>query len=156
MKNNKQSDNDYQKYIKTDDLGDTYFDEAQAISEILADEIKKSEYVINIATVCHQANKTWCEINGDFSQKDWDDAEEWQIRSVIKGVYFKLDNPNSSPDAQHNSWMEEKIAQGWIFGDIKDSEKKTHPCIVPFDQLPLFQQQKYMLFSSIVNVLKRK
>lgn len=108
----------------------------------------------NIAMVCHQANKAWCEINGDHSQKDWADAEEWQRESAIKGVQFKIDNPDAGHDAQHNSWMKEKVDQGWVYGEVKDAEAKRHPCIVPFDQLPEFQQKKDALFCAIVDALK--
>ena len=54
----------------------------------------------------------------------------------------------------HNNWSAEKVADGWVYGEVKDVEKKTHPCLVPFDQLPLFQQKKDKLFSAIVDALK--
>lgn len=107
-----------------------------------------------IAYVCHQANKAWCEMNRDLSQKDWHDAEDWQRDSAIKGVAFKLDNPDAGHDAQHNSWMKEKVDAGWIYGEEKNAELKTHPCIVAFDQLPEFQQKKDALFCAIVDALK--
>lgn len=46
------------------------------------------EAIVNIAKTCHQANKAWCEANGDNSQKDWDEAEDWQRDSAIKGAEF--------------------------------------------------------------------
>ena len=107
-----------------------------------------------IAKVCHQANKAWCESEGDDSQKDWHDAEQWQRESAINGVKFRLENPNAKHDAQHNAWMAEKINDGWVYGDIKDADKKTHPCIVPFEQLSIFQQKKDALFCAIVDALK--
>lgn len=107
-----------------------------------------------IAVVCHQANKAWCESQGDQSQKDWAQAEQWQRDSAIKGVQFRIDNPNARHDAQHNSWMDEKVNDGWVYGEKKDAEAKTHPCIVPFDQLPKFQQQKDALFCAVVDALK--
>jgi hypothetical protein len=42
--------------------------------------------------------------------KDWDEAQQWQRDSAIKGVEFKLDNPDAGHDAQHNAWMADKIA----------------------------------------------
>ena len=108
----------------------------------------------SIAIICHEANKAWCFVNSDESQKHWNEAEEWQRESAIKGVLFKLDNPNAKEDAQHNAWMKDKIDSGWIYGEIKDSEKKTHPCIIPFGQLPDFQKKKDTLFCSIVESLK--
>jgi hypothetical protein len=110
--------------------------------------------IISIARVCHQANKAWCEECNDFTQKSWEEAEQWQRDSAIKGVKFRLENPNAKEDAQHNAWMEDKIKDGWVYGDVKDVEKKTHPCIVPFDQLPLFQQKKDKLFCAIVDALR--
>ena len=114
----------------------------------------EKNYLIGIAKVCHQANKTWCEANGDESQPDWGDAPDWQIQSAIAGVVFRLGNPDAGPDAMHNNWSAEKVSQGWVYGEVKDAEKKTHPCLVPFDQLPLFHQKKDKLFSAIVDALK--
>lgn len=108
----------------------------------------------SIAIVCHEANKAWCFVNADESQKGWTEAEEWQRESAIKGVLFKLDNPDAGHDAQHNAWMQDKITDGWVYGEVKDAEAKTHPCIVPFEQLPLFQQKKDALFCAIVDALK--
>jgi len=110
--------------------------------------------IVAIAKVCHQANRAWCELHGDFSQKDWDLAEDWQTDSAISGVEFRLDNPDAPASAMHDNWSKEKIADGWVYGEVKDTEKKTHPCLVPFEELPLFQQKKDKLFSAIVDALK--
>jgi hypothetical protein len=112
------------------------------------------DYLAKIAKVCHQANKAFCEANDDNSQKDWHEAEKWQRESAIKGVAFRINNPDAGHDAQHNSWMQEKVDAGWVFGEVKDAEAKTHPCIVPFEKLPKFQQQKDALFCAVVDSLK--
>lgn len=111
-------------------------------------------YLESIAKVCHQANKAFCEKHGDTSQVDWEYAQEWQRTSAINGVAFRINNPQSGNDAQHNSWMQEKINDGWVYGETKDAEAKTHPCIVPFEKLPIFQQQKDALFCAIVDAIK--
>lgn len=36
----------------------------------------------------------------------------------------------------HNVWAETRISQGWKYGKKRDDEKKTHPCLVPYDELP--------------------
>lgn len=118
------------------------------------DELVKKNKIISIAKVCHEANKAWCETNGDNTQKHWQDAEQWQRDSAIKGVEFRLSNPEAGKDSQHNAWMQDKINDGWVYGTTKDAEKKTHPCIVPFEQLPQFQQKKDALFCAIVDSLK--
>ena len=103
-----------------------------------------------IAKICHQANKAFCETIGDDSQKDWEEADDWQRVSAINGVGFVAQNPDAPASASHDSWMKEKIETGWVFGEEKDELKKTHPCIVPFEDLPLDQQRKDHLFKNIV------
>lgn len=113
-----------------------------------------NENLEQIARVCHQVNKAFCESNGDTSQKDWEEAADWQKESAIKGVLFRMQNPDAGHNAQHNSWMDEKIKDSWVYGEVKDAEAKTHPCLVPFEELPKFQQQKDVLFCTIVDSLK--
>ncbi len=108
-----------------------------------------------VAKICHEANRALCETNGDNSQKSWDEAEQWQRDSAINGVKFTLDNPDDGEDAQHNSWMKEKTDEGWVYGEVKDPTAKTHPCIVPYQQLPAEQQAKDYLFKGIVNSLTK-
>lgn len=110
--------------------------------------------VEDIAKVCHEANKAWCEVNGDNSQKSWDSAEQWQRDSAIKGVEFSIANPNAPDSAQHDAWIRDKINDGWKYGPVKDPPAKLHPCIVPFNNLPVFQQKKDALFQAIVKTLK--
>lgn len=113
-----------------------------------------NENLEQIAKVCHEANKSWCEANGDNSQKHWDEAEQWQKDSAIAGVKFRFENPDAKEDSQHNAWMQDKVKDGWVYGEVKDPVAKTHPCIVPFDQLPIFQQKKDALFCAIVDALR--
>lgn len=113
-----------------------------------------SKFVADIAMVCHEANRAWCIANGDLSQKLWHEAEPWQRDSALNGVAFALANPNAPDSAQHEAWMADKIRDGWKYGDVKDADAKTHPCIVPFDQLPEFQQKKDVLFRAIVNAFR--
>lgn len=36
----------------------------------------------------------------------------------------------------HENWSAERIADGWVYGEKRDDEKKTTPCLVPYDELP--------------------
>lgn len=106
--------------------------------------------IIDIAKVCHQANKAICELNGDNSQLEWDDAPKWQRESAVQGVIYKIENPKATPEDQHKAWSESKIADGWVYGPIKDADKKEHHCLVPYQDLPINQQAKDHLFAGIV------
>lgn len=106
-----------------------------------------------IATMCHAVNKAWCELNGDTSQPDWDDAPSWQKESAINGVTFHLDNPDAGDSASHDNWMAEKLDAGWEYGEFKDPDANppTHHCLVPFHELPQEQQIKDKLFRSTIH-----
>ena len=36
----------------------------------------------------------------------------------------------------HEVWAQGRIAQGWTYGEKRDDEKKTHPCLVAYEELP--------------------
>lgn len=109
--------------------------------------------VEKIAFLCHEANRAYCASIGDPSQKPWPDAGPWQRESAVKGVEFFLSHPGAPEDAQHQAWMDDKLAAGWKFGPVKDAEKKEHPCLVPFAGLPPEQQTKDRLFQAVIRSL---
>lgn len=36
----------------------------------------------------------------------------------------------------HEVWAKTRISQGWTYGEHRDDELKTHPCLVPYEELP--------------------
>jgi hypothetical protein len=104
-----------------------------------------------IARVCHEANRAWCEANGDISQLPWDQADQWQRDSALEGVQKALDG--ATAEELHESWIAFKEADGWVYGDVKDPVAKTHPCLVPYGDLPEEQRRKDPLFAAIVSAL---
>ena len=36
----------------------------------------------------------------------------------------------------HEVWAETRIKQGWTYGKQRNDELKTHPCLVPYEDLP--------------------
>lgn len=107
-----------------------------------------------IAEVCHGANRTYCESIGDYSQPMWNQAPDWQRDSAISGVRFHLENlergTKPSPSASHEAWLEQKRADGWKYGAVKDVAKKEHPCFLAYNELPLEQRMKDYIFAAIV------
>ena len=102
------------------------------------------------AIAAHEANRAYCMALGDFSQKPWEKSPKWQTDSAIKGAEFIQNNPNAGPSASHVSWLEEKEVDGWTYGEVKDADAKTHPCYVPYEELPKSQRLKDSIFSSVV------
>lgn len=46
--------------------------------------------------------------------------------------------------------MAQKVAEGWTWGEEKRPSLKLHPCIVPFDRLPVEQRAKDFIFRAVV------
>jgi len=36
----------------------------------------------------------------------------------------------------HDVWAQKRIADGWRLGPARDDAAKTHPCLVPYAELP--------------------
>lgn len=106
----------------------------------------KGADAVRVAMMCHEANRTFCLWLGDDSQVGWNAAPEWQKESAVAGVRFVYLNRDAPASANHDSWMAQKVADGWVYGEVKDADAKTHPCIVPYDELPREQQFKDALF----------
>lgn len=112
-----------------------------------------TDKIVAIAKVAHQANKAWCEANGDFSLKDWDQTPENIRNSSILGVTAVVDNPTITSEQIHQKWMDAKVADGYVYGSVKSDTDKTHPCLVPYSELPAHQKTKDALFISVVKAL---
>ena len=110
--------------------------------------------VENIAEVAHETNKVYCETIGDFSQPSWHNAPDWQKQSIINGVGFHINNPEACCSASHESWLKEKEEAGWKYGEVKDPDKKEHPCFVSYEELPEQQKVKDALFVGVVRAMK--
>ena len=106
-----------------------------------------------IARVAHEVNRAYCAALGDLTQLRWEDAPSWQRELAVKGIQFALANPNATPEQQHESWMKTKEEDGWIWGEKKDPERKTHPCMLPYESLPIEQRVKDHLFRAVVSSL---
>jgi hypothetical protein len=104
-----------------------------------------------IAQIAHEVNRAYCAAIGDDSQPAWESAPNWQKNSAINGVQFHRDTPDATPENSHENWLAEKAADGWVYGEEKDPEAKTHPCFCPYDELPDEQKAKDALFMAVVN-----
>ena len=57
---------------------------------------------------------------------------------------------------EHTRWMREKLANGWGYAPVRDNEKKYHPCLVPYEELPAEERQKDIdVVENIIPLLRR-
>ena len=36
----------------------------------------------------------------------------------------------------HEHWAQRRCAEGWKYGPVRSDERKEHPCLVPYEELP--------------------
>lgn len=75
---------------------------------------------------------------GDPVVPSWDDAPEWMKQSTRDG----LSNHATSAEHNHALWMTDRVNDGWVYGETKDEEAKTHPCLIPYAEVPIEQRLK--------------
>lgn len=109
-----------------------------------------------IAHVCHAANRAL-----QIEQNDptipvsprWDKLDEETRQSAIQGVQNILDGKVTTPEQSHIEWMRFKHNHGWKLGPVKDEDKREHPLLVSYIELPVAQRIKDALFFAIVQAL---
>lgn len=106
-----------------------------------------------IAQVAHNINQALRAALGETVEV-WDATAPEHKASILAGVDMHVANPDVTPEAAHESWLAQKVAEGWTLGDVKDLEAKTHPCILPYAELPTEQKVKDYLFRAVVHSLK--
>ena len=107
-----------------------------------------------IAEFVHETLSSWARLRGMPDYPSWADAEDWMRASTIESVEHTLNHPDAAPGAQHEQWMQQKLRDGWTFGQTKDADAKTHPMLVPFSELPDDERAKDAILIAVVNALK--
>lgn len=106
----------------------------------------------DIARVVHAANRELQIVQGDpRPSPPWDEASEYEVRQSIGAVQEAL--RGVTPEQSHEAWCARLRADGWRYGEVKDEGAKTHPCLVPFAELPEGQQLKDVLLVAIIQTL---
>lgn len=36
----------------------------------------------------------------------------------------------------HDVWAQSRLSQGWRYGEARNDREKTHPCLIPYEELP--------------------
>ena len=106
-----------------------------------------------IARVVHEALRAWAAAHGQHDIPAWDEAPDWMHTSTHEGVRHALAHPGESGAAQHDQWQRQKAADGWSHGPVKDAAAKTHPLMVPWEELPDFERRKDAILQAVVAAL---
>lgn len=86
----------------------------------------------------------------------WDDREI-AFRTQFLDVVEMMCGPDrkSSPEELHDDWVRAYEAMGWVYGPERDPVRKTHPDMVPFDQLEQREQDKDAVFIALCEIARQ-
>lgn len=112
---------------------------------------KKYRTLVDIAQECHTKNNELMMMNGEEQNGNWDSLDRHTKFINLKSVIKALENPDLTAKDMHDEWMNNKIADGWKFGDVKDPELKTHPLIIDYDLMKDVDKMKDQIFIDVCN-----
>lgn len=86
----------------------------------------------------------------------WADREE-PFRAQFRDVIEMMCGParKSSPEELHDDWVKAYEAMGWVYGPERDRDAKTHPDMVPFDDLEQREQDKDAVFIALCEIARQ-
>lgn len=108
----------------------------------------KEDIIELAAKTAHTVNNEYRKALGEAVKPAWEECPEELRNSVRSGVSGIL--AGNSPETSHEGWLTFKAQHGWSYGEVEDPIKKTHPCFLPYDQLPPAQRLKDTIFHSVV------
>jgi len=108
---------------------------------------------VQIAQVCHEANRAMQLVNGDpFPSLPWEEEDEETREFATAAVGFAM--RGGTPEEQFREWSRAKADGGWTHGPVKDPDAKTHPSLVPdYAALPACERAKDAVFAAVVRAM---
>jgi hypothetical protein len=107
--------------------------------------------VEGIAKVVHEAQRALQSAQSDpVPAPEWNYAPEYMKEALIKTIRLVIQG--ATPEQTHELWLNDKRAEGWTYGEVKDAHARKHPCLVPYSYLPQYQKDKNNLLVAIVGV----
>lgn len=104
---------------------------------------------IAVARVVHESNRAYNVFLDDPApDPPWDALPDWHRGMIISRVQAILGGWGAAEI--HLDWVETMTALGWSYGPVKDPDRKTHPCLRRWEELPVWQRRKDELAVQVV------
>lgn len=56
----------------------------------------------------------------------------------------------------HEVWSQNRLKDGWTYGEVRDDTKKQHPCLIAYEELPESEKEydRHTAMESLKLILK--
>ncbi len=95
-------------------------------------------------------------MNAPIVPPPWDQREE-PFKDQFDDVIAMMCGPDrkSDPEELHDDWVRAYELMGWKYGPVRDDDAKTHPDMVPFDDLGFAEQIKDAVFVALCEIARQ-
>lgn len=112
----------------------------------------KQKYNTMFFSHWHKILLTIRQINNETDLREYSELSELEKTLLIESAMQVVYEDISTAKECHDIWMKIKIDQGYKYGEIKCDKEKTHPCMIPFEELSFLQKLKDELFVNMVRM----
>jgi len=86
----------------------------------------------------------------------WSEREEAFRAQFLEVIERQCGEQRSkSPEELHNSWILAYLRMGWVYGEVYDREKKTHPDLVSYVLLGQLERDKDAVFVALCEIARQ-
>lgn len=162
--NGKEKQNKYQKSLKRNDKDPAHIDlcSYRELRRINPYDLKYDSFLmLAIPFILEKINKKTITKNlyniiKNLFNKIFMKTEKYNPQPIDTSDIELPEELNSLLEAMaknvHEIWAQERIKQGWKYGEKRDDAKKHHPCLVPYEELP--EEEKVYDRNTSVETLK--
>lgn len=155
--NGKDKQNKYQKSLKRNDKDPAHIDlcSYSELRRINPKDLKYDSFLmLAIPFILERVNRKSTIKN--FFKRIFMKSEEYTPQPIDTSDIQLPEELNSLLEAMaknvHENWAQERIKQGWKYGEKRDDKKKTHPCLISYEELP--EEEKVYDRNTSVETLK--
>ena len=111
---------------------------------------RRSEFVYEGARIAAIA------ANAPVVPELWSDREE-DFKEQFRRVIDRQCNlyKDASPEELHGMWAQQYFEMGWVYGEERSLENKTHPDLVPYAQLGQLERDKDAVFVALCEIARK-
>ena len=112
-------------------------------------------YKITARDIAHRINDVTCWIprpDGSLPN-EWSELSDEQQNHAINAVKEIYNSEPKTAEELHELWMKPLLATSWKTGEY-NIIKRTHPCLMPFNELPDSEKLKDILWQKMTEAFR--
>jgi len=95
-------------------------------------------------------------VNAPVIPEPWSLREEPFKQQFLPVIAMMMsDDRKGSPEELHDDWVKAYEVMGWVYGPVRDIEKKTHPDMVPYWDLGVEERDKDAVFVALCELARQ-